>query len=831
MTTVRPQFPGPLRILRLRGALQENPTARILHVLLIGLVLWAVLHATVFMPRFIVRRSAASVLLIYLAVSAIVALVLLRRGSLRNASTVYLCGVGVLATILIAFSGGSLSPALVLYASIPISAAWLLGYRAALVASLVCLLIPLAMGVSEALGAHLPRYFTGTPLGNWSVFLLATIIAALPVMVVLRTLNESLNSATRWITELRQTQDELRRERDLVKRIMETSPVGIIAINREGRIHFVNSSGERIFGLSRAEVTLRAHNDPRWNATSHTGDHYPDDQYPFRQVQTHGRPLHDVRLAILRPDGQRVLLSVNAAPVWAADGNFDGMVASMEDVTERARVDRELRKYREGLEELVRQRTEELVAARDQALSANKAKSAFLANISHELRTPLNTILGFASLLVDAEGLRPQHVAKLRMIHRSGEHLLELINDVLDTAKIEAGRATVDSRPTDLNDLAARLSDMMRPRAEEKGLELVVEKTASFPGFALLDGAKLRQILINLVSNAIKYTPSGQVSLRLDAETAGGLRLKLEVADTGIGVAVEDQERIFQPFVQLAGGAVAGTGLGLSLTRQYAQIMGGSIGVESVVGKGSVFRVILPAGVVDSAQAGQTEKDTARVTGLVPGQRRFRVLVVEDDRENRVLLQELLGRAGFGVRAARNGEEAVEEFRSRQPDFIWMDWRLPVLNGEQATRAIRRLPSGRKVKIAAVTASVLPDERAAIVAAGVDELVCKPFRPEDVFGCMARLLGVRYTYAQTSVAPSAAFDLHGLEKLPEALRRELADAIACLDISRVTQAIGRASELDRELGAALAYHSDSLAFTGILRALKTARQMVGEEAI
>ena len=658
--------------------------------------------------------------------------------------------------------------------------------------------------------------------------MLATIIAALPVMVVLRTLNESLAAANHWITELRHAQDELRRERDLVSRIMETSPVGIVAVNRDGAITFINSSGERILGGSRHEITGRTYNDPAWTTTSHEGSPYPDDEYPFRQVQRSGRALHDVRLAIRQADGRRVLLSVNAAPVWSADGKFDGMVASLEDMTERARVEGEIRRYREGLEELVRQRTEELVAARDQAMAANNAKSVFLANMSHELRTPLNAILGFAGLIADADGVPAEHLAKLQVIRRSGEHLLELINDVLDMAKIEAGGAAIDSRPTDLNDLALRVVDMMRSRSEEKGLGLLLVQTPAFPRFVRTDAAKVRQILINLLSNAIKYTQEGNVSLRLDAETTSRLLLKMEVADTGIGIAAEDQKRIFKPFVQVAGSRPGGTGLGLALTLQYVELLGGTITVESALGHGSVFRVTLPAEAADPVGAFDADAEFARVTGLAPGQPRFRVLIVEDEQENRKLLQELLAGAGFDVKVVADGAAGVRAFQSWQPHFIWMDWRMPIMDGRQATNAIRAMEGGREMKIAVVTASAFAEERAEILAAGVDEFVRKPFRPEDVFASMARLLGVQYTFderrAMREQQPGWTLTPGALAVLPEGMRQELADALTSLDTARISEMIRRASELDGDLGAKLSRQADSLAFTPILKALEGLRR-------
>ncbi len=299
--------------------------------------------------------------------------------------------------------------------------------------------------------------------------------------------------------------------------------------------------------------------------------------------------------------------------------------------------------------------------------------------MSHELRTPLNAILGFSTLMRDDPGLSAAHRNDLDIVNRSGEHLLNLVDDVLDLAKIEAGHVVVENAPFDLLDLVRDTAEMMRARASAKHLELVVEACPALPGFIRSDAGKLRQALLNLISNAVKFTEHGRVTLRVDArpiDDSRRLLLTIEVLDTGIGIAAEDQARIFDPFVQ-AGKAAAqkGTGLGLCISRQFVQLMGGAIRVESAPGKGSLFRVDVPVERAEESEAVDIKVDSRQVLGLAPGQPEYRILIVEDKKENWMLLERLLRDAGFRVRVAEDGARGVEVFRAWRPQLIWMDLR------------------------------------------------------------------------------------------------------------------------------------------------------------
>ena len=342
-----------------------------------------------------------------------------------------------------------------------------------------------------------------------------------------------------------------------------------------------------------------------------------------------------------------------------------------------------------------------------------------------------------------------------QVIRQSAEHLLHLIDDVLDSARIDAGRVTVENAPFDLQELIYELTDVLRTRAEQKSLDFVIEKSAGLPRFILADAAKLRHVLINLVDNAIKYTDRGRVMLCVDSSVAdanGRLLLIFEIADTGLGISLQDQTQIFKPFSRVGNvAAYKGTGLGLSISRQYVDLMGGRIRLESVLGEGSRFFVDVPVDLV-AAKMVPVKSKTFRVLGLVPGQPEYRVLIVEDRTEDRSIMRRILEEAGFRVRCVETGELSLEVFTAWHPHFIWMDRRLPAMDGLEATRRIRAMNGGSDVKIVGMSASVFAAEREEMLVAGLDDFVRKPYLLREVFDCMAKHLGVVYRYAESKSA-------------------------------------------------------------------------------
>jgi len=406
-------------------------------------------------------------------------------------------------------------------------------------------------------------------------------------------------------------------------------------------------------------------------------------------------------------------------------------------------------------------------------------------------------------------------------INRSGEHLLALINDILDMSRIEAGQMTLNVAPFDLHQMLDDLERMFRVRTEAKGLQLLIEKDEMLPRYVVADEGKLRQILTNLLGNAVKFTDKGGIALRMkydggetlaeESITArrSAIRLLMEVQDTGVGIAEKDIGEIFQPFHQAAMGyREGGTGLGLAISRQLARMMGGDITVTSELGRGSCFRVEVEVGL---AEAEEVEKQATerRVIGIKPGQKRYRLLIVDDKRDNRALLTELLASVGFETAEATDGAEAIARFEEWQPDCILMDMRMPGMDGYEATRRIKATERGAVTPIIAVTATSFDDARERVMATGADAYIRKPFRTHEIFEALHKCLGVELVYEERETAPmttpaaAAPLSREAVAELTEEMVTAIREAVEQGDMSRLTALIKEVEASNPALAAGL----------------------------
>ena len=452
-----------------------------------------------------------------------------------------------------------------------------------------------------------------------------------------------------------------------------------------------------------------------------------------------------------------------------------------------------------------------LERARDAAESASRAKSDFLASMSHELRTPLNGILGYAQLLRHDGSLAPRHAEAIAAIERCGEHLLGLISDVLNLAKIEAGKLDLEAIAFDLDDFLRDVADIARVRAAQGGLGFSYEIASRIPGAVVADQRKLRQVLLNLLGNAVKFTERGTVRLRVASEDLAGqrCRLRLEVEDTGIGIPAGELERIFDPFAQVrqSGHHIEGTGLGLAICRHLVELMDGRLEVRSEPGRGSVFAVEVEVAAAPEP-AGRSQAAPSRITGY-DGARR-RILVADDKPDNRQILGRFLRSLGFEVHEAVNGVAAVEIAERTRPDLVFMDLVMPVMDGFEAIRHLRQGPVLAPVKIVALSASVFDSTRTQSIAAGCDDFLSKPVRLDEVLAVLERELGLQWLRADASTPapvpratterPRAAASFDGL---PVDTARELYELAMVGDVRSLLERLGHVRTLDAGLGDAI----------------------------
>lgn len=584
--------------------------------------------------------------------------------------------------------------------------------------------------------------------------------------------------------------DQITREAETIGRLtnekltllLENAPFGFLHFNQLGVVTTCNRGHELIFGLKKEDLIGK---------DLHETIIDPEMKQSLEDALQGARSVYTGQYTSTM-SGRSIFIRAIYTPLFDEDQQISGGIGIFEDISEQKRI-------------------EKLQVEKEAALFANRAKSIFLANMSHEIRTPMNAILGFSQIMEKDSHLTEDQRENVSIINSSGEHLLALINNILEMSKIEAGRIQLNTTTFNLHALYDEVTTLYRIKAEEKKLYLLFELTADVPAYIMADEGKIRQIMSNLLNNAIKFTNEGGINIRLWSTKSeeGKILLHTDVEDTGTGIAEEELGKVFEHFEQTRSGKQlhTGTGLGLAICKEYVHMMNGEISVKSQLGKGSLFGFYFEATPSDQPEIIQ-KPPKQNIRGIAPGQKIPSILVVDDKEPNRKLLVKMLTGIGFRVISANDGLEAVEAYREKRPDLIMMDMFMPVMDGFEAIKRIRMLPGGNATPIFAVTASVFEEDKSQILKSGANEFISKPFRESEILEKTAAHLNLRYAFGEDVPVKkprtkTSSLTPEQISTLPEELTESVKEALIKGDLEMIEYHLLRIRDHNTSMADAL----------------------------
>ncbi len=588
----------------------------------------------------------------------------------------------------------------------------------------------------------------------------------------------------RDITERLKAEKALSEERNLLKTLINSLPDQIYAKDSEGKFILANSRALETLSIRSMDMILNKTDYDLIPAERAAIAHNEEMELLNRTKERINREEE-----VYNPDSGSRHFYITKVPLLDRKGTPYGIVGINRDISEIKTAEKKLKEAKETAE------------------SANIAKSRFLSSMSHEIRTPMHAILGFSQLMMHDPEVTSRQMERLETINRSGEHLLSLINDILELSKIEAGRTELNVSSFNVHSLLQDIDMMFRLKTESKGIKLILELMPGLPKYIKTDQGKLRQILINLIGNAVKFTSEGGIAVRAGFRQQPDKNsiLIIDVEDTGVGISQKDAGRIFRVFEQAEEGVMSGgTGLGLPISIYYARLLGGDIEVKSDPGRGSVFSLNIKCetAVKDENPVEETKKTVIKINSP---SKNYRILVVDDKTDNRKLLTEILENAGFTVIESENGLEAVNIFKKEYPDMVLMDLNMPVMNGYDAIREIRKAENGSSVPVIAVTASAFEEDRITVLSTGATDYLRKPFRQDEFFDMIKKYLRIEYLYEEiTDVTSQEKYGLslktlqNELMSLSEDSRASMYEAALNLDQDLILEIISGISLLSDE---------------------------------